>query len=81
MVASGRGWGIGYMDEEAGLAYHSTISLSSVKARKARARDVGGCMAHSPRKGDRESWGEGGSMHSTISFSSALGLAMMEWQL
>jgi len=53
------------------LAYHSTISLSSVKARKARARDVGGCMAHSPRKGDRESWGEGGSMHSTISFSSA----------
>jgi len=32
---------------EAGLADNSTISRSSVKARKARAPDVGDCMVHS----------------------------------
>jgi hypothetical protein len=58
---------------EAGLADRSTISRSSVKARKAGARDVGDCMAHSPRRGDGE--GQGGL------FSGVLGLGMMEWQL
>lgn len=40
------------------MADHSTISRSSMKARKARARDVGDCMTHNPQRGDGE--GQGG---------------------
>jgi len=61
---------------EAGLADHSTISRLSVKPRRAEVQDVGDCMAHSPRRGDRE--GQGGFMRSTVSFSGALRLATME---
>jgi hypothetical protein len=54
-------------------------SLGSSRRAKAGARDVGDYMAHSPQRGDRE--GQGGFMRSAVSFSGALGLAMIEWQL
>jgi hypothetical protein len=77
MVASGSGWVIGWMGGRQDWADHSTISRSSVKAWKAGVRDVGDCIVHSPQRGDGE--GRGGSMRSTVSFSGALGLAVMEW--
>jgi hypothetical protein len=69
------------------LADHSTISRLSVKVRKARARDVGDCMTHSPvrrKEKAKRGEGEGGGgcfMSSRLYFWCAGGLALMEWQL
>jgi len=56
------------------LADHSTISRSSVKARKAGAGDVGDCMAHSAqRRKEKAKQGRGCFMRSLVSISGALG--------
>jgi hypothetical protein len=60
------------------MANHSTISRSSVKARKAGARDVGNCMVHSPRRRWRQ---PGEASRAVLYLSGALGLAIVEWQL
>jgi hypothetical protein len=52
-----------------------TVPFLNRRSRRGR-RDVGDCMAHSPRRGGGE--GQGGFMRSTIPFSSTLGLATME---
>jgi len=62
---------------QARLADHSTISRLSVEARKAGARGVGDCMAHDPQEETKKPRVRG-SMPFTVSFSDALGLAMME---
>ena len=61
------------------MADHSTISRSSVKARKAGREML--AIAWLTALGEETEKARGGFMRSTVSFSGALGLATMEWQL
>jgi hypothetical protein len=62
------------------MADLSSFSRSSMKARKARARDVGDCMAYNPQRGDGE--GQGDALCAVPYLSGVLGLIIVvKWKL
>jgi hypothetical protein len=73
MVASDRGWGIGYMDERQDWPIAALFLYR--RSRQGRLGRETLAVAWLTALGkETECWGEGGSMHSTISFLVPLGL-------
>ena len=79
MVASGSGWGIGWMGER--QDWPITAPFLDCRARRGRLGREMLVIAWLTALREGTEKARGGSMRSTVSFSGALGLAMMEWQL
>ncbi len=79
MVASGSGWGIGWMGE--GQDWPITAPFLDRQSRLGRLGREMLAIAWLTALREEMEKARGGSMRSTVSFSGALGLAMMEWQL
>jgi hypothetical protein len=79
MVASGSGWGIGWMGER--QDWPIAAPFLDRWSRRGRLGRKMLAIAWLTALREETEKARGGSMCSTVSFSGALGLAMIEWQL